>query len=117
MKTEQVVSTKTAEHYNWGEGCDGWFLLKSAGFHVIEERMPPGAEEMRHFHDRAEQLFYVLAGEVTMRFDGRSVRVGPREAVRVAAEEAHQAANESGEVVAFLVISCPPSHGDRSNVE
>jgi mannose-6-phosphate isomerase-like protein (cupin superfamily) len=112
-----VVSTSSAEHYTWGESCDGWFLLKAAGFHVIEERMPTGTSEKRHYHRRAEQLFYVLSGELTMRFEGHSVRVGPREAVRVAAGEVHQAANESGSAVEFLVISCPPSHGDRTNVE
>jgi len=113
----EVISTRSAEHYTWGDRCDGWFLLKAAGVHVIEERMPPGTVERRHYHERAEQLFYVLSGELTMRFDGNSVRVGERDAVRVAAGEVHQAANESGAAVEFLVISCPPSHGDRTNVE
>jgi mannose-6-phosphate isomerase-like protein (cupin superfamily) len=113
----ELIATRTAEHYPWGDGCDGWFLLKAAGFHVIEERMPPGTAEKRHYHERAEQLFYVLAGELTMRFQGNSVRVGAREAVRVSAGEVHQATNESGTAVEFLVISCPPSHGDRTNVE
>src|SRR5690348_13068636 len=56
----ELISTRTAEHYRWGEGCDGWFLLKAEGVHVIEERMPPGREEKRHYHSQAEQLFYVL---------------------------------------------------------
>src|SRR3954468_24070020 len=91
----ELIATRTAEHYPWGDGCDGWFLLKAAGFHVIEERMPPGTAETRHYHSRAEQLFYVLAGELTMRFENSAVRVGSREALRVAAGEVHQAANES----------------------
>jgi mannose-6-phosphate isomerase-like protein (cupin superfamily) len=113
----ELISATSAEHYTWGDGCDGWFLLKSAGFHVIEERMPPGKVEKRHYHQRAEQLFYVLAGELTMKINDNSVRVRAREAVRVSAGEVHQAANESGAAVEFLVISCPPSHGDRTNVE
>jgi mannose-6-phosphate isomerase-like protein (cupin superfamily) len=113
----EVISTRTAEHYPWGDRCDGWFLLKSAGLHVIEERMPPGTSEKRHYHDRAEQLFYVLSGELTMKFAGDSVKVRAREALRVPAREAHQAANESDAPVEFLVISFPPSHGDRTNVE
>ena len=113
----ELRSITSAEHYIWGDGCDGWFLLKAAGFHVIEERMPPGAEEKRHHHSRAEQLFYVLCGELTMRFEGHSVQVRSREAVRVVAGEVHQAANESSAAAEFLVISCPPSHGDRTNVE
>jgi mannose-6-phosphate isomerase-like protein (cupin superfamily) len=113
----ELISKSSAEHYTWGDGCDGWFLLKSAGFHVIEERMPPGTEEKGHYHSRSEQLFYVLAGELTMRFEKHSVRLRAREAVRVVAGEVHQAGNESGAALEFLVISCPPSHGDRTNVE
>jgi mannose-6-phosphate isomerase-like protein (cupin superfamily) len=113
----ELVSTESAEHYTWGDGCNGWFLLKSAGFHVIEERMPPGAAEQRHYHSRSEQLFYVLKGELTMRIEGRLLRAKAREAVRVANGEVHQAANEGSAEVEFLVISCPPSHGDRTNVD
>ena len=113
----ELISTTSAEHYSWGEGCDGWFLLKAAGMHVIEERMPVGTAEKRHYHERAEQLFYVLKGELTMRFAGRSLVVREREAVRVSSGEVHQALNEGLAAVEFLVVSCPPSHGDRSNVE
>ena len=114
---DELISTTSAEHYTWGGGCDGWFLLKAAGFHVIEERMPAGTAEKRHYHERAEQLFYVLAGDLTMKLEGRSIQIRAREGVRVAAREVHQAANESEAAVEFLVISCPPSYGDRTNVE
>jgi mannose-6-phosphate isomerase-like protein (cupin superfamily) len=111
-----IISTASAEHYTWGEACDGWFLLKDAGLHVIEERMPPGTAEQKHYHARARQFFYVLNGELTMRFDDRSIVVRAREAIHIPPETAHQAANESKGPVQFLLISCPPSHGDRTNV-
>jgi len=39
------VSTATAEHYTWGDACDGWFLVRTPELQIIEERMPPGASE------------------------------------------------------------------------
>ncbi len=66
----EPISTRTAEHYVWGEVCDGWHLEQAPELSVIEERMPPGASEQRHRHEVARQFFYVLAGELTMEVDG-----------------------------------------------
>ncbi len=111
----KALSREQAEHYRWGDGCDGWFLLKREGVHVIEERMPPGTEEKRHRHERARQLFYVLEGELTMRFDGGDVKIAARQSLEIAPGVSHQARNDSSGDVSFLVISVPPSHGDRIN--
>ena len=45
--TLKPVSTESAEHYRWGEACDGWQLLAREDLSVIEERMPPGTAEQR----------------------------------------------------------------------
>jgi len=108
-----LISITTAEHYIWGEQCDGWFLLKSDNFHVIQESMPPGATEVRHYHRKSRQLFYVLRGELTMQTGSSPVRIPAGHAVVVEPAAEHQARNESREPVEFLVVSCPPSHGDR----
>ncbi len=108
-----MVSTKTAEHYAWGEGCDGWHLLRAPGLSVIEERMPPGAAEARHLHERARQFFYVLAGRLTMELEGERHQIDAGEGLEVPPGSAHQALNDSGADVRFLVVSHPPSHGDR----
>jgi mannose-6-phosphate isomerase-like protein (cupin superfamily) len=71
--TVQVISTENAEHYTWGDRCDGWFLLKSDKFHVIQERMPPRTAEVMHYHRNSRQMFYVLRGELTMRTEGKPV--------------------------------------------
>jgi mannose-6-phosphate isomerase-like protein (cupin superfamily) len=108
----QLISTDTAEHYIWGERCDGWFFLKSADVQVIQESMPAGTSEVKHYHRKSRQLFYVLRGQLTMQ-TGSAVRIPAGHAVVVEPMVAHQARNESPEPVEFLVISCPPSHGDR----
>ena len=109
----QPTSAATAEHYTWGDGCDGWHLVRAPGLSVIEERMPPGTTEQRHYHAAAQQLFYVLAGELTMEVGGTVHRLTERTGLEVAPGEPHQARNESGGDVRFLVVSQPPSHGDR----
>ncbi len=107
------VSAATAEHYVWGEVCDGWHLVRSAELSVIEERMPPGASEQRHRHEFARQFFYVLAGELTMEVDGVDHALTAGMGLEIAPKCAHQAMNRGGEDVRFLVVSQPRSHGDR----
>lgn len=108
-----MVSAKTAEHYTWGGVCDGWHLLRAPGLSVIQERMPPGAAETRHLHERARQFFYVLAGRLTLELEGARHRLGAGEGLEVPPSAAHQALNDSDADVHFLVVSHPPGQGDR----
>jgi len=105
----EKTSVATAEHYTWGDGCDGWHLLRSEGLSVIEERMPAGATEERHRHRQVRQMFYVLAGELSMELEGRTITLGKNEALEIAPGLAHQAINRSEAEAQFLVISSPPT--------
>ena len=58
------MSAGKAEHYQWGNGCDGWHLVNQPALSVIRERMPPGTAEVRHLHRNARQFFFVLSGTV-----------------------------------------------------
>jgi mannose-6-phosphate isomerase-like protein (cupin superfamily) len=107
------VSRATAEHYIWGDQCDGWHLVKDGKLSVIEEQMPPGTSEVLHCHERAQQFFFVLSGEAVMEVEGCETRLVAREGLRILPGVHHRIGNESREPVQFLVISQPPSHGDR----
>jgi hypothetical protein len=48
------ISRENAPHYVWGDNCGGWHLLQESNLSVIEERMPPGSSEVRHFHTNAQ---------------------------------------------------------------
>lgn len=109
----EAVSKKNSEHYAWGDACDGWHLLKSPGLSVIQERMPPGGAETRHFHERARQFFYILSGEAVMENDGGEIVLGPGQGLAVPPGVAHRLRNCGRGDLSFLVISAPPSHGDR----
>jgi mannose-6-phosphate isomerase-like protein (cupin superfamily) len=110
------ISKETAEHYNWGSYCDGWHLVKNPRLSVIQERMPAGSAEVRHFHHHAQQFFYVLTGTALMEVGGGSIVLSAGEGLWIPAGTSHQMKNESGDEVHFLVISQPPSHGDRENM-
>ena len=107
------TSTSTAAHYDWGDGCDGWHLVRSAALSIIEERMPANTSEARHWHARSRQFFYVLSGTLTMEVEGVRHRLAARTGIEIPPGTAHQALNEGSGDVEFLVVSMPPSHGDR----
>ncbi len=110
------VSPGSAEHYVWGERCDGWHLAKHAELSVIRERMPPGTAEVRHRHHHARQFFYVLSGVAVLEADGTDYQLQAGEGLQVEPGVTHQLFNRSQGAVEFLVVSQPQSHGDREVV-
>lgn len=115
MKTQGATSVGNAEHYVWGGDCDGWHLLKHPDLSVIRERVPPGRGEIRHYHSRARQFFFVLTGRAVLEFDDGVVDFGPGEGVHVLPGVHHRFVNKGPGPVEFLVISSPTTLGDRTN--
>ncbi len=110
------ISKATAEHYSWGSGCDGWRLVSQPGLSVIHERMPPATAETRHYHRQARQFFFVLVGQANLEVEGQQYELGPQQGQEVAPGVPHQMMNRSGQPVEFLVISTPPTTGDRFSI-
>jgi mannose-6-phosphate isomerase-like protein (cupin superfamily) len=109
----QTIDRQTGHHYSWGNGCDGWHLLQNVALSVIEERMPPGTSEVRHYHREANQFFYVLRGVLQIDLEGTELTLSAGQGLHIEAGKRHQVHNRSASDVEFLVISNPPSHGDR----
>jgi len=114
--TEEVRNRSNAEHYDWGGGCEGWRLLDGADLSVIEERIPPGLGEVRHRHDRARQLFFVLQGCLEIDLGGRESRLGPGDSLEMPPRQPHRVRNPFAEDARFLVISAPSTRSDRVNL-
>jgi|SRR5579862_7020361 len=114
--TPAVVSRENAEHHRWGVDCDGWNLVKDKPLSVIEEFMPPGSAEIRHYHERCQQFFYILTGEVLMEIDGENMLIPAGSGVRILPGARHQIRNPSSSPVRFLVVSQPDSRDDRIEV-
>ncbi len=111
-----MISTENAEHYIWGERCDGWHLLKRGDMSVIQERVPAGGAEVLHYHEKSRQFFYVLEGEGRMVFEDREIILQKGQGLEISPMMKHQFRNKSEADVHFLVISVPSTRGDRVNL-
>jgi len=109
----EIVSKENTEHYTWGGICDGWHLLKSDDLSVIQERVPPGGMEVKHYHERSHQFFFILSGEATMEIGSKRIVLGPQQGISIAPKTPHRLLNESKLDLTFIVVSSPMSHGDR----
>jgi mannose-6-phosphate isomerase-like protein (cupin superfamily) len=119
VSASATISAGNAAHYNWGNEsnpCDGWQLVRTPELSVILERMPPGASEVRHDHERTRQFFFVLEGELTIEMAGEKSILCPQQGIEVAPKTPHQVFNRSTQDLRFLVISQPPSPRDRQMI-
>ena len=112
-----MISKANAEHYTWGQGCDGWYLVKDDQMTVIQERMPPGTAETLHKHARARQFFFVLTGLAVMEHGGVATTLAPGTGLEVPPGVPHRILNKSNTDLEILVTSLPPSHADRVAVD
>lgn len=110
------ISVEHAEHYQWGEGCDGWHLLKQDDLSVIQEQVPPGKCETKHLHRQAHQFFYILSGHAVMVVGDTQIPLKSFQGIEIPPGVPHQFRNDSDKEVTFLVVSAPKSHGDREDV-
>jgi mannose-6-phosphate isomerase-like protein (cupin superfamily) len=111
-----VRNRGNAEHYVWGEGCDGWRLLNRADLSVIHERIPPGLGEVLHYHNLARQVFYVLQGQLEIDFEGEKVLLAHGDSLEIPPTQHHSVSNAADKDVHFLVISSPSTANDRINI-
>lgn len=107
---------QNADHYIWGDNCDGWRLVQTEGLSIIHERMPACTSEVRHYHHKARQFFFVLSGCLTLEMDGDLYELSPQEGLEIPPLAQHRVMNRSDAETEFLVISQPASRGDRVTV-
>ena len=111
-----IVNRNNSQNYIWGGVCDGWILSQDHGLMVIEERMPAGSAEQKHFHKFARQFFYVTDGELTIEVGEQRYAVKAGEGITIEPTILHQARNDGDRDVRFIVISSPTSRGDRFEI-
>ena len=111
------IGISTAEHYTWGNGCDGWHLLNNENLSIIQENVPAGRSEVKHYHNISRQFFFILEGEGTIELPDKIVKLLKNEGLEIPPKTVHRFINQSDSAVIFLVISSPKSHGDKVNYE
>lgn len=109
MKTNK----QNSKHYFWGKKCSGWHLVQSNDLHIIEEMMPPNTAETKHYHNIAQQFFYILKGIATFEIEEETYEIQTREGLQILPKMHHQISNLHHEPLEFLVISHPTTRGDK----
>lgn len=112
-----IKSKKNSEHYIWGSHCDSWVLKESASLSIKQEIMPSGTAEKLHFHEIAEQFFFILKGEATFYINDERFSIKIGEGITVLPKSKHYISNELEEDLEFLVISNPSTNNDRTEVK
>lgn len=108
-----IKDTENSEHYIWGNRCDGWHLVQSSSLSIIQEKMPPRASESLHYHEAAQQFFFILKGDATFEVNGKTYEVQAGQGFHILPGQQHRIVNKSSEALEFIVTSEPKPHGDR----
>lgn len=111
-----IKDINNSKHYNWGNMCDGWHLVDSPTLSVIREKMPSGTSENLHFHNNAQQFFFILSGKANFEVEDEIFEVLEGQGFHILPEKKHRILNNTDTILEFIVISEPKSHGDRVNL-
>ena len=112
----KVSTGNPLKHYPWGEGCEGWNFVDEPSFSVKQERMPPGTSEALHYHEHAQQFFFILKGSATFEIDHETVIVNEQEGIHIKAGQKHRITNHTATAIEFILSSQPSTAGDRINL-
>ncbi len=80
---------------------------------VIEELMPPGTSEQKHYHEFSQQFFRILKGTATFEIEDSIIEVEAGNGIHIPPKTKHCIKNDQPENLEFLVISEPTTRGDR----
>jgi mannose-6-phosphate isomerase-like protein (cupin superfamily) len=94
-------------------GTEVAFKVTSAearGASCTEWSAAPGFDTGLHAHERLEETWYVLDGELEFRAGEKTFYAGPGSSVFVPPQVPHAFANRSDRPAKFLLIMSPPGH-------
>lgn len=78
---------------------------------LAEASMKPGQATDRHYHERSEEIYFLLEGTARIEVNGETRDVGPGDAVLIPAGAWHQITAETD--LRFLCCCAPPyEHSD-----
>ncbi|MES2331914.1 MAG: cupin domain-containing protein [Bacteroidota bacterium] len=111
----KVSTIDPLKHYQWGDGCDGWNFVDETTLSVKREGMPAGTSEVLHYHQYAQQFFFMLKGTATFEIDNETIIVNEQEGIHIKAGQKHRISNHTAEAIEFILSSQPSTAGDRHN--
>jgi mannose-6-phosphate isomerase-like protein (cupin superfamily) len=79
---------------------------------LAEARLPAGSRTTRHYHPRAEEIYYILSGTARMELGEEWQDVGPGDAIAIPPGVVHQIHNTGSEELRFLCCCAPAYEHD-----
>ena len=125
MSAYTIVQIDEAKDYYAGTDVPGEFrpftdLLASEQLAVTLIRIPPHSDFEQgtgHYHDKVEELYIVVRGTLTMRFNDDICHVSAGSVVRVAPTTSRSHRNESDKPVEMWAISRKQVHDDSHKID
>ncbi len=111
-----VSKDNPLKHYQWGKGCDGWVFVDEETLSVKMESMPSGTEETLHYHEHAQQFFFILKGRAAFEIDGIVVMLYENQGIQIKPGQRHRIMNVSEDELQFVLCSQPATEHDRINI-
>ena len=88
--------------------------VQSFGMNLIT--LQPGQRGRVHRHERQEEVYLVLEGELALLVEGQQWLLGPHEIARVSAEVRRQLVNRSSAPVVIVALGGAGEHESRDGV-
>ena len=82
---------------------------------LAEARLMVGAQTAAHYHQRAEEIYFLLVGSARMQIGDEVLEVRPGDAIAIPPGQVHQITNTGNVELRFLCI-CVPAYEDADTV-
>lgn len=80
---------------------------------LAEARVPVGGSTQEHYHIKAEEIYFITAGQGRMRIEAELAEVKPGDAVAIPPGRKHKLWNTGSETLKLLCCCSPAyEHGD-----
>jgi mannose-6-phosphate isomerase-like protein (cupin superfamily) len=85
---------------------------------LAEATLHPGQSTQKHYHPKAEEIYYLLSGTGLMEWEGEKRQAVPGDAIAIPPGSAHQITNNGSEPLVFLCCCAPAyEHADTVFVD
>lgn len=111
--SNNILVKQNIPHYTWGGNCYGWVFVENEKLSVKQEKMPAYTSEQLHYHEKAQQFFFILKGIATFEIEDETIEVKANEGLHIEAGKRHRIINNSEDDLEFILSSQPTTKGDR----
>lgn len=112
-----VSQAQPLANYGWGKAAKAWNLVDEENLSIKLELMPAGEKETLHFHQHAQQFFFILKGTAILEIEGIQSQMKEQQGIHIKPNQRHRIMNQSSGDLQFILCSQPSTSEDRINLE